>query len=149
MIWTKSQPGTPQRGHWNLRSLNLSQVSYNDSPCCWVKEVISALNWAVLPCRKYLLGKSLERPPQVMKEFDALFWSQSLVMSFGEKGNNLSYIASANTPFTLMVSHYIRKVQRCALRFLVGCPPNWSNSTNVTKAGQSLKLFGLTTGHPI
>jgi len=62
-----------------------------------VKEVISALNLAVLSGGKYLRRKAFERANQVVMEFGSSLRSQSLALSFKENGKSLNLMASALT----------------------------------------------------
>jgi len=91
-------------------------------PC--VKDVMSVLSLAVLPGRKYLLRNALDRTSQVVNELGSPFYSQSLALSFREKGKSCRQIASVDTPLSLMVSHFARNLQRCTLGLSKGCPPN-------------------------
>ena len=64
-----------------------------------MKDLISVLDFAVLPGGKYLLRKALERIAQVVNESGSSFYSQSLALSLNEKGKSHSLIASVDTPF--------------------------------------------------
>ena len=100
-----------------------------------MKEVISVLNFAVLPERKYLLRKALERTSHMVSELGSLFYNQSLTLSLNENRKSLMRIASTGIPFNLIVSHFARKLRRCMLGFSEGCPPNWSFSTKEIRMG--------------
>jgi len=75
-----------------------------------VNKVISTLNFEVLLGGKYLLKKALERASHVPKEFGSSCCSQLLALSFNEKMKGLSSIAYGDTPLSLMVSHFKRKL---------------------------------------
>jgi len=106
-----------------------------------MKDMISILNFAGLYNEKYLLRKALERITQVVNELGSSFCSQSRVLFFNEKGKSHSQIASVDTLFNLMVSHFVRSLRRCALGFSEGCPPSWSYSTKVMSTRLSSKLL--------
>ena len=125
-----------------MRSLNLSQALYRDSPSGWVKEVISVLRLAVLPGGKYLLRKAFERASQVVNNLGSSFCSQSLALSLSRNGKSLSRIALVVTPLSLMVSHFTRNLRRYTLGLSKGWPSSWSRSTKVISAGLSSKLLG-------
>ena len=82
----------------------------------------------------------------MVNELGSSFWSQSLALSFSEKGKSGSLMASVDTLLSLMVSHFARNLQRCALGFLEGCPPNCSRSTKEISDGLSSKLLASTAG---
>ena len=71
---------------------------------------MSVLSFAVLVCGKYLLRKALERTPQVVNELGSSFCSQLLALSFSEKGNMHSRMASMDTPLSLIVSDFVRNL---------------------------------------
>jgi len=75
----------------------------------------------------------------VVNELGSSFRSQSLALSLNENRKSLIRIASVGTPFNLIVSHSVRKLQRCMLGFSEGCPLNWSFSTKEIRAGRSSK----------
>ena len=106
-----------------------------------MKDVILVLNFVVFPNGKYLLRKALERIAQVVNELGSSFYSQSLALSFNEKGKSHNLIASVDIPFNLMVLHFARNLRTCALGFSEGCPPNWSHSTKMMSIGLSSKLL--------
>jgi len=72
--------------------------------------VISALNLTVLPREKYLLRNAIDRASQVVNELGFSLRSQSLALSISEKRKSLNLIASAETLFSLIVSHFPRKL---------------------------------------
>ena len=78
--------------------------------------MIFGLSLAVLPGGKYLLRKAFERVFQVVMEFGSSLRSQSLALSFKEKGKSLSLMASALTPFSLIVSHGNGKIEKLVPR---------------------------------
>jgi len=78
---------------------------------------MSVLSLAVLPGGKYLLRNALESTSQVVNKLGSSFCSQSLALSRSEKGKSRRRIASVDTPFSLMVSHFARNLQRCTLGF--------------------------------
>jgi len=71
-----------------------------------MKDMISALSFAVLPSGKYLLRKALESMSQVVKALGSAFCSQSLALSLSEKGKSCSLIVWLDAPLILMVSHF-------------------------------------------
>jgi len=75
-----------------------------------MKDVILALNFAILPYGKYLLRKALESISQVVNELGSSFYNQSLAMSLIEKGKSRNLMASVDTPLSLMVSHFARNL---------------------------------------
>ena len=85
---------------------------------------MSVLSLAVLPGEKYLLRNALERISQVVNELGSSFCSQSLALSFREKGKSRRQIALVDTPLSLMVLHFASNLQRCTLGLFEGCPPN-------------------------
>jgi len=89
-------------------------------------EVMPALNLAVVPSGKHLHRKALETVSYDVKAFGSSFYSQSLALSFKDKGKSYSRIASVGTPFSLIILHSLR---RCMFGFSKGCLLNWSLST--------------------
>ena len=75
-----------------------------------MKDVISALSFAVLPGGKYLLRKALESVSPVVKALGSAFYSQSLTLSLSKKGKSRNLIASLDAPSILMVSHFARNL---------------------------------------
>jgi len=73
---------------------------------------MSALNLAVLPGGKYLLKNAVNKASQVVKKLGSSLRSQSLALPVSEKGKSRSLMASAETPLSLIVSHFARKLQR-------------------------------------
>ena len=94
------------------------------------------------PGRKYLLRKALDRTSQVVNELGSSFCSQSLALSLNEKEKSRSQIASADTPLSLIESHFARNLRRCALGLSEGYPPNWSHSTKLM-SWVELKIISL------
>ena len=93
-----------------------------------------------------MLRKALESVSQVVKALGSAFCSQSLALSLNEKGKSRSLIALLDVLLILMVSHFARNLQRCALGFSDGCPANCSHSTKEMSAGLSSKLLASTAG---
>jgi len=102
---------------------------------------MSVLNLAVLLGGKYLLRKVLERASQVVNELGSSFCSQSLALSLSEKGKNHRRMASADTPLSLIVSHFARNLLRRALGLLEGYLSNCSRFTKPMSVGLSSKLL--------
>jgi len=81
-----------------------------------------------------------------VNELGSSFCSQSLALSRSKKGKSRKRIASVDIPFSLMVSHFARNLQRCTLGFSKGCRPNCSLSTKVISVGLSSKLLASVVG---
>ena len=59
-----------------------------------------------------MLRNAVDKASQVVKELGSSLRSHSLVLFVSEKGKSHSLIASAETPLSLIVSHFARKLRR-------------------------------------
>jgi len=82
------------------------------------------LIFAIFKGGKYLLRNAMERASHMVNELGSSICSQSLALSFNEKGKSYNRIASVDTPLSLIVSNLVRKLRRCIVGLSSQCPLN-------------------------
>jgi len=70
--------------------------------------------------------KALDRAFQVVKELALELRSHNFTLSFKENGKSLNRMASLETPFIFVASHFSKNDEICMLGFSKGYPPNSS-----------------------
>ena len=75
---------------------------------------------AAFPGRKYLHKNALDRPSQVLNKLEFKFISHDFALSFKEKEKSLNQMASLETPFIFIASHFSKKEAICVSEFSKG-----------------------------
>ena len=93
-----------------------------------------------------MVKKALKSISHEVMEFGAKELSHNFTLSLKENRNNLRWIASELTQFSLKVSQMSRKEARYVFGSFVGSPPNWYCETIWMYAGLILKVLTSMVG---
>lgn len=104
----------------------LSYASYRVLSSFIVNLLMSFLIFVVLSTRKNLVMNAYDKACHVVIDLRGLESSQTVALSWNEKGNSLSFSALFDTSFNLKASHIYKNLAKYACRFLAIAPHrNW------------------------